>query len=194
MKPVAVLQVARLFGTPVAETILASAHARAHRQAGHMDASDLIKALQNILRGGGRSLIASPLSTAFTNFDWCRQTGVTVLSAVGVCRRNIWSEAQALQCPQRAHVEPRGPTASLAACLYPRPGGQLTPVPADCTGELRQSLVRLLLTALTNGTVGPNAKCCAGSPTTSSPVQHAPCRCQTAARSPAPSPSTARPA
>jgi len=43
-----------LFGTPVAETILASAHVRAHQQAGHMDASDLIKALQNTLRGGGR--------------------------------------------------------------------------------------------------------------------------------------------
>ncbi len=43
-----------LFGTHVAETILASAHVRAHQQAGHMDASDLIKALQNTLRGGGR--------------------------------------------------------------------------------------------------------------------------------------------
>jgi len=43
-----------LFGTPVAETILASVHVRAHQQAGHMDASDLIKALQNTLRGGGR--------------------------------------------------------------------------------------------------------------------------------------------
>src|SRR5271157_4390224 len=48
------LEVARLFGTLVAETILASVHVRAHRQAGHMDASDLIKALQNTLRGGGR--------------------------------------------------------------------------------------------------------------------------------------------
>src|SRR5271166_5637491 len=47
------LEVARLFGTLVAETILASVHVRAHRQAGHMDASDLIKALQNTLRGGG---------------------------------------------------------------------------------------------------------------------------------------------
>jgi hypothetical protein len=27
---------------------------RAHKQAGHMDASDLIKVLQNTLRGGGR--------------------------------------------------------------------------------------------------------------------------------------------
>jgi len=48
------IEVAMLFGTLVAETILASAHVRAHRKAGHMDASDLIKALQNTLRGGGR--------------------------------------------------------------------------------------------------------------------------------------------
>src|SRR5258708_23826401 len=37
------LEVAVLFGTLVAETILASVHVRAHKQAGHMDASDLIK-------------------------------------------------------------------------------------------------------------------------------------------------------
>ena len=46
------LEVAVLFGTLVAETILASVHVRAHKQAGHMDASDLIKALQNTLQGG----------------------------------------------------------------------------------------------------------------------------------------------
>src|SRR5271165_936086 len=46
--------VARMFGTRVAETILASVHVRAHQQAGHMDASDLIKTLPNTLRGGGR--------------------------------------------------------------------------------------------------------------------------------------------
>jgi hypothetical protein len=51
---VACYEVGVLFGTLVAETILASVHVRAHQQAGHMDASDLIKALQNILRGGGR--------------------------------------------------------------------------------------------------------------------------------------------
>src|SRR5258707_4194545 len=37
------LEVAVLFGTLVAEPILASVHVRAHKQAGHMDASDLIK-------------------------------------------------------------------------------------------------------------------------------------------------------
>jgi hypothetical protein len=52
--PMALYAVALLFGTRVAETILASVHVRAHPQAGHMDASDLIKALQNTLRGGGR--------------------------------------------------------------------------------------------------------------------------------------------
>src|SRR5712691_9759973 len=52
--PVALYEVAHLFGTLVAETILASVHVRAHKQAGHMDASDLIKALPNTLQGGGR--------------------------------------------------------------------------------------------------------------------------------------------
>ena len=41
--PMALYLVALLFGTLVAETILASVHVRAHQQAGHMGASDLIK-------------------------------------------------------------------------------------------------------------------------------------------------------
>jgi hypothetical protein len=45
---------AMLFGTPVAETILASVHVRARPKAGHMNASDLIKALQKHLARGGR--------------------------------------------------------------------------------------------------------------------------------------------
>jgi len=44
--PMALYLVALLFGTRVAETILASVHVRAHQQAGHMGASDLIKTLQ----------------------------------------------------------------------------------------------------------------------------------------------------
>src|SRR5919206_933781 len=51
----------------------------------------------------GRSLIAPPVSSPTCLV--LLPCGVTVLSAVGVCRRNIWSEAQALQCPQRAHME-----------------------------------------------------------------------------------------
>jgi hypothetical protein len=54
MAPMAFYLVALLFGTRVAETILASVHVRAHRQAGHMGASDLIKAPLRPLQGGGR--------------------------------------------------------------------------------------------------------------------------------------------
>jgi hypothetical protein len=42
-----------LFGTRVAETILASGPARPHQQAGHMDASDPIRPLKKILWHGG---------------------------------------------------------------------------------------------------------------------------------------------
>ena len=56
------VQAALLFGTRVAETILASVHERAHSQAGHMDASDLIKTLPNTLRGGGRPHMAHALA------------------------------------------------------------------------------------------------------------------------------------
>ena len=44
--PMALYLVASLFGTLVAETILASVHVRAHQQAGHMGASDLVKTLR----------------------------------------------------------------------------------------------------------------------------------------------------
>jgi hypothetical protein len=50
--PVALDEVVILFGTLVAETILASVHVRAPKQAGHMDASDLIKALQTPCKEG----------------------------------------------------------------------------------------------------------------------------------------------
>jgi hypothetical protein len=53
--PVALYEVAHLFGTLVAETILASVHVRAHQQAGHMDASDLIKTLKKYLARRGPS-------------------------------------------------------------------------------------------------------------------------------------------
>jgi hypothetical protein len=46
---------AEVFGARVAETILASVHVRARQQAGHMDASDLIKTLPNGLARRGPS-------------------------------------------------------------------------------------------------------------------------------------------
>jgi hypothetical protein len=57
--PMALDLVALLFGTHAARTILASVHVRTHQQAGHMDASDLIKALQNHLARRGPSTYES---------------------------------------------------------------------------------------------------------------------------------------
>src|ERR1700730_9916798 len=64
---------------------------------------------QIYLRGEGRSLIATPLSMVVV------AARVTVLSAVGIIRRNIWSEAQVLQCPQRAGIQLRRSRPTFAA-------------------------------------------------------------------------------
>src|SRR6266849_7081536 len=75
--PVALYEVAHLFGTLIAETILASVHVRAHKQAGHMDASDLIKALQNTLRGGGRPHMENRRDQAFVlRLENCKRTAL----------------------------------------------------------------------------------------------------------------------
>src|SRR4051794_30704204 len=92
--PVALFEVAHPFGTLIAETILASVHMRARKQAGHTGASDLIKALQNTLQGGGRSLIAALLSRSlFTS-----PARVMVLFAVSASCRNIWSGPEDRHC------------------------------------------------------------------------------------------------
>ena len=42
---------------------------------------------------------------SFVNGFFLLLPRVTVLFAVGIIRRNIWSEAQVLQCPQRAGIQ-----------------------------------------------------------------------------------------
>jgi len=64
--PMALYLVALLFGTLVAETILASVHVRAHQQAGHMGASDLIKTLQIHL--------ARRVPSTYGSWIWCSAT------------------------------------------------------------------------------------------------------------------------
>jgi len=52
----------------------------------------------------------------------CCRIGVTVLSAVGSLRRNIWFEVRALQCPQRARIlcyATQGPLTQSARTLAP---------------------------------------------------------------------------
>jgi hypothetical protein len=54
-----------MFGTCVAETILASVHVRTQQQAGHMDASDLVKLSRDILQVGGRPHMGFELSAPY---------------------------------------------------------------------------------------------------------------------------------
>ena len=62
-------------------------------------ADQIVQSAKKVLARERRSLIAPPLSMVLL------PPRVTVLSAVGIIRRNIWSEAQVLQCPQRADVQ-----------------------------------------------------------------------------------------
>src|SRR5271166_5925179 len=72
----ALYEVAGLFGTLVAETILASVHVRAHQQAGHMDASDLIKILQKHLARRGPSTYGLGTPNVGTESSWRPQLAI----------------------------------------------------------------------------------------------------------------------
>jgi len=64
-------ETATLFGTPVAETILASGHVRPHQQAGHMIASDPIRTLNSSCKPGAVHIWV-PAKRAPQRFDQAR--------------------------------------------------------------------------------------------------------------------------
>ena len=68
-------QVAGLFGTRVAETILASGQKRPHQQAGHMDASDPIRPSRTLAARG-------PSTYGFGLARFARAPGMTVATAI----------------------------------------------------------------------------------------------------------------
>jgi hypothetical protein len=81
---------------------------------------------------------------------------------------------------------------SQFACTL-APVEQLSPAPAQSRGCIAARQVRRPLAALTNGTVCPNAKCCAGLCKVSSPARRAPCQSPIAWQSPVPNPSEPKP-
>src|SRR3982750_4878172 len=100
--PVALYEVAHLFGTLVAETILASVHVRARKQAGHMGASDLIKVLQNLARRGPFSNRSTHVKAAV----YVARPGHGSLRGQRELPQHlVRSGGQALQGPQRAYVD-----------------------------------------------------------------------------------------
>ncbi len=118
------IEVAVLFGTPVAETILVSVHVRAHQRAGHMDASDLIKALHNTLRGGGRPHMARACSCGVGG-SWSGSPGSTA----------PWD-----QCPPCASIAQGSPASIAASCAR-----HSSPAATRGTAEADSTPARVLL-------------------------------------------------
>jgi hypothetical protein len=189
IEPLARYVIALVLGTLVAETILASVQSWAHRQAGHMDASDLIKSLADILRRGGRSLIAPPSSTTSCFLSVLPCQGHGSLRGRRMPPQHLVRSTGTAMSTTGLRGDTRSPTASLAAGLHPRPVGKSTRVLACARVNLVNGLVRRPPAALTNGMARLTAKCCAGSRKASWPAQSAPFRHRTASRQPVPIPS-----
>ena len=148
---------------------------------------------QTTLNPRGRSLIAFRLSTPFAvRSQVCPCPRVTVLSAVGRSRRNIWSEAQALQCPQRAHLEYMRPNGLPRSLPAPSPRWATPPCAGWRCEGISSGLLSRAPVAPTSGRSRPSARCCAGRRIASWPAPLGLCRCQIVWRSPVPSLSGAR--
>lgn len=118
------------------------------KQAGHMDATTWRKEICSPTLAG-RGPFSNRLSAVnrFLLVDVAFR--VTVLSAVSVRRRNLWSEAQALQCPQRAYVRSTQPNGL--------PRSRPAPSPRSAT-HIRAALARMLFSAAdsdAHGLLGP---------------------------------------
>src|SRR3954451_4330595 len=111
--PVALYEAAHLLGTLIAKTILASVHVRARKKAGHMGASDLIKALQNLARRGPFSNRSSPVRIPVYI---ARPGHGSLRGQRGLPQHLVRSGGQALQGPQRAYVDTRPPARRAIAC------------------------------------------------------------------------------
>ena len=150
---------------------------------------------QSAQTAGNENVIVShrPFSNRISTVNWfvllCCRAGVTVLSAVGVGRRNIWSEARALRCPQRAHVKRTQPKALPRSQPAPSPRRATRICVSVRADEPFRNSVTRSPTSRANGTAHLTAKCYAEPPTTSAPVLRVLCPVRIVWRSPAPNPS-----
>src|SRR6266851_984986 len=148
-----------------------------------MDASDLIKALQNTLGGGGRSLIAAPSSRLPLKSP---HPGHGSLRGRHELPQHLVRSGSAGHCKVYNgltcdHV-PTAPTAQLPA---PSPGGDT--LVREAANEF--PCATLLWPAVPSGTARQIARHCAGLRTACAPTLSAPCLDRSAARWLRPSPS-----
>ena len=155
-------ELAKLIGIQSADRIRASGHARRVKQAGHMSAP--VRAVISIifpLRGGGRSLIAPPLSIASLLFS-------VAVPGSRFSPRSEVSAATSGPKHRRCNVHnglawySMWPKALLRSRLHPRPVGQPSHPRRRRSGwDLGAGLVRPPLTAWTSGMARLSARCCA---------------------------------
>ena len=137
---------------------------------------------------------ALPDSQAIFTTYFCCYTRSRFSPRSGNSRRNIWSEARALQCPQRAYTEYAPPNGHPRSLPAPSPRWATRhPRERNRANVSLQKKIRRPRAALTNETARPNAKCCAGSCRASSPARRAPCQSPSALQSLVPNPSIPKP-
>ena len=124
-------ETAALFGTPVAETILASGHGRPHQQAGHMIASDPIRSLPQLLQAGGRPHMGPGSSLA---------PPTSVSRFAHHCMRSLVRDTDHPSC---RHATSRSPSSTASSRAIHRP----TPAPEWCDTPGRRASRRGLAVA-----------------------------------------------
>ena len=124
---------------------------------------------------------------------FCRYAGVTVLSAVGKAppQHLVRSTGTAMSTTGSHGVRAAQRPPSQFACTLAPVGNSHPRLRNRANVSLPDKVRRLA--ALTNGTVRPNAKCCAGLCKASSPARRALCQSPIAWQSPVPNPSIPRP-
>jgi hypothetical protein len=131
---------------------------------------------------------------------FCRYTRVTVLSAVGKLppQHLVRSTGTAMSTTGLHGVRAAQRPPSQFACTLAPVGNSSSAPSRECIatrqGQSAPAVqVRPPPAPLTNGTVGPNAKCCAGLCKAFSPARHAPCQSPIAWQSLGPNPSDPKP-
>jgi hypothetical protein len=139
---------------------------------------------------GGRSLIASPLSTGFCLFLLPYRGHGSLRGRMDPPQHLVRSTGAAMSTAGSRGIHAAQGPPSQPPAPSPRRGNH------HILGEAGMGLVEGFISrppaARTSGMARPNTRCCAGSPTVSGQAPRALCHSPTASQSPAPSPSGLR--
>ncbi len=151
MTPLAAQRSLSVFGTRVAETILASVHVRARQQAGHMDASDLIKALPKYLARRGPSTLWGSALTHHPHVHCIIPSGGVAPN--GECRCQAQSALAYPNIDDLGAIRRRhAPGQTRSAVFHAAPAAQAgAQIPIDIRAASRGSAIELSTTPALSG-------------------------------------------